>query len=83
MRQNICSSPEPVYKFLQKDAAAPHNIRKIHLKRTITDDGESLSITAVDDSPEMAADFELKLWPCESSSGFVFWQEKGIFDNLE
>ncbi len=82
-RQNICSSPEPVYKFLQKDAAAPHNIRKIHLKRTITDDGESLSITAVDDSPEMAADFELKLWPCESSSGFVFWQEKGIFDNLE
>ena len=82
-RQNICSSPEPVYKFIQKKSDGGNNPVKVSLKRKITEDGESLMIESIDDNQEKASEFELKLWPCESSSGIDFWQERGIFDNLE
>jgi hypothetical protein len=82
-RQNICSSPEPVYKFIRKKSEGGNNPINVLLKRKTTEDGESLIIEAIDGSPEKVSDFELKLWPCESSSGIDFWQERGIFDNLE
>lgn len=82
-RQNKCSSPEPVYKFIRRDDTPFNDPVSIRLKRMITEDGDSLILMAVNGNEEDVGNYELKLWPCESDNGINFWQEQGIFANIE
>lgn len=82
-RQNVCSSPEPVYKFVSKVEGTANQPVKVAFKRNLTEDGEVLSIQMINGSTENAGDFELKLWPSENGNGVDFWQERGIFECLE
>ncbi len=82
-RQNICSSPEPVYRFVSKDANQKYTQYNVSFERKMTDDGDSLSITSVidvDSGADVTDTFKLQLWPCENGDGIDFWQEKGIFN---
>ena len=81
-RQNRSSSPEPVYKFIKK--GDNNNINQT-VNVTISrkeDNVDGLFISAVNDGVENVNDYELKLWPCESNTGFEFWQEVGKFPNI-
>ena len=82
-RQNKCSSPEPVYKFIRCNNEPFNDPVSVCLKRMISEDGDSLVLASVNGSEEEVANYELKLWPCESDSGINFWQEQGIFANIE
>ena len=82
-RQNKCSSPEPVYKFIRRNNEPFNDPVSVCLKRMISEDGDSLVLASVNGSEEDVVNYELKLWPCESDSGINFWQEQGIFANIE
>lgn len=77
-RQNICSSPEPVYRLIAKTGV--YDAVKVRLARDMKDGGERLKIEAIDGNQEKAKDFELKLCPCEDETP---WLDSGIFKNLE
>lgn len=79
-RQNICSSPEPVYRLIAKTEV--YDAVKVRLARKMDDGGggEKLEIRAIDGSQEKAKDFKLKLCPCEDETP---WLDSGIFKNLE
>lgn len=77
-RQNICSSPEPVYRLIAKTGI--YDAVKVRLARDMKDGGERLRIEAIDGNQEKAKDFELKLCPCEDETP---WLDSGIFKNLE
>lgn len=82
-RQNRSSSPEPVYKFIKKgDNNNTNQTVNVTISRK-EDNVDGLFISAVNDGVENVNDYELKLWPCESSTGFEFWQEVGKFPNIE
>lgn len=81
-RQNISSSPEPVYKFVKKGDNVENKQVKVTISRNF-ENGDSLYISAIDGSEDAVKDYELKLWPCENSTGFDFWQEVGKFPNIE
>ncbi len=78
-RQNIFSSPEPVYEFIATKDGAYKQV-KVRLVREMKAGGEKLKIDAVDGSQEKAKDFDLKLCPCEDKTS---WLDSGIFKNLE
>ena len=69
-RQNKCSSPEPVYKFIRKNNNS-NQLIDIELKRKVTEDGDSLVLSkvAIDGQDEDIENYELKLWPCENANG--------------
>ncbi len=82
-RQNICSTPEPVYRFISTDEKQKNTEYTVTFTRNMIDEGDALEISSVisTDSGEDATDsFKLQLWPCENGDGIEFWQERGIFN---
>ena len=84
-RRNIISSPEPVYKICSRDEATPHRPVSFTFERKLDDDGkdERLEIVSAqaEDGTDVSENFFLKLHPCDD--GFAFWQETGLFDNID
>lgn len=79
-RQNICSTPEPVYKLLCQSQTA-NDVVTCRLKRVRSEAGESLELLEPEsDTPLQGC--ELKLWPSSESLDGVFWQESGLFVNI-
>ena len=79
-RQNLCSTPEPVYLFRRVKGEDRNEPVRVTLRRVPDASGEKLEIAAVEG--EDASNFELKLWPCADGLGPSFWQETGTFRNL-
>ncbi len=78
-RQNICSTPEPVYKLVRKDGQGGNDPIEVTLRRVSTPACEKLELV---DSPNGAVSgFELKLWPSAEGNA-EFWQESGVFKNI-
>lgn len=81
-RQNICSSPEPVYKLTSKSGTAPYHLVTIRIGRVNAEEGEALELLSAEIDGQPSDDFELKLWPSAETVGARFWQETGIFGNI-
>ena len=86
-RRNIISSPEPVFKICCADQNYPNRPVAFTFERKLSDDGTDESIviaSAIDaDGNDVTDKFFLKLHPCVDSSASLFWQETGLFDNIE
>lgn len=88
-RQNSCSSPEPVYKFVKLDgekSGGAVSLVSVTLSRNRRETGESLQLQDVEgytSKEEWSKHYALKLWPCEDAQGISFWQDKGQFSNLQ
>lgn len=84
-RRNAISSPEPVYKICFRDNDTPNRSILFTFERRIEEDGkdERLEIVSAiaEDGTDITDNFFLKLHPC--ADGYVFWQETGVFDNID
>ena len=84
-RRSIISSPEPVYKICSRDEVVPNRPVSFTFERKLDEDGkdERLEIVSAqaEDGTDVSAKFFLKLHPCDD--GFAFWQETGVFDNID
>ena len=84
-RRNVISSPEPVYKICSRDGRTPNRPIRFSFERRLEEDGkdERLEIVSAvtEDGSDVTGDFFLKLHPC--ADGYAFWQETGVFDNID
>lgn len=84
-RRNVISSPEPVYKICARDEKTPHRTVKFSFERKLEEDGRDERIEIVsaiaEDGTDVTDNFFLKLHPC--ADGYAFWQETGVFDNID
>jgi len=84
-RRNVISSPEPVYKICCRDAGTPNRPIQFAFERKLEEDGkdERLEIASAvaEDGTDVTDNFFLKLHPC--ADGYAFWQETGVFDNID
>ena len=78
-RQNVCSAPEPVYRFLCPPQTGG-DVQQCRIKRVRTEEGESLELLSAEENVPLPG-CELKLWPsAESLDNGNFWQETGTFN---
>lgn len=84
-RRNVISSPEPVYKICSRNANTPNKLVQFSFDRKLDEDGtdERLEIVSAvsEDGTDITENFFLKLHPC--ADGYAFWQETGVFDNID
>ena len=84
-RRNVISSPEPVYKICVRDDKTPHRTVEFSFERKLEEDGTDERIEIVsaiaEDGTDVTDNFFLKLHPC--ADGYSFWQETGVFDNID
>lgn len=84
-RRNVISSPEPVYKICVRDGKTPHQTVEFSFERKLEEDGTDERIEIVsaiaEDGTDVTDNFFLKLHPC--ADGYSFWQETGVFDNID
>ena len=84
-RRNVISSPEPVYKICSRDENTSNRPVRFSFERKFEDDGkdERLEIVSAisEDGTDVTGNFFLKLHPC--ADGFAFWQETGVFANVD
>ncbi len=84
-RRNVISSPEPVFKICNRNSITSNRPITFTFERKLEDDGqdERLEIISAvsEDGTDVTEDYFLKLHPC--ADGFLFWQETGVFDNID
>lgn len=84
-RRNVISSPEPVFKICSRNENTLNRPITFTFERKLEDNGtdERLEIVSAvsEDGTDVTEEFFLKLQPC--ADGYSFWQETGIFDNVD